>query len=224
MKLIDTPLAEQQRKASLRYYYRNRALISERNQRPDQVKRRSDYWKIYRKTYLRPSPSRESVMKRKATSRLWVLANPKKISAIQQRHSQKSATKLRRARNMRRWRERPENAKKVAHWNKQWRESHQAQAKALSRKRQALKQGAAVDTAGIAAFIFEVRQKRSVRCYYCQCRRSGKTIHFDHIIALAKGGRHAVDNLCVSCPKCNLKKGVKPISDLDFLTQGLLCL
>ena len=36
-----------------------------------------------------------------------------------------------------------------------------------------------------------------------------KQIHLDHIIPLAKGGIHSIDNVCWSCASCNFKKSSK---------------
>lgn len=33
--------------------------------------------------------------------------------------------------------------------------------------------------------------------------------HYDHVIALAAGGQHCVENLQVLCPRCNLRKGAR---------------
>lgn len=48
--------------------------------------------------------------------------------------------------------------------------------------------------------------------YLCRCRpECEETLlngyHFDHRIALARGGAHSVDNLRVMAPRCNLIKG-----------------
>lgn len=46
------------------------------------------------------------------------------------------------------------------------------------------------------------------RCYWCGEMILGKP-HIDHIIPLARGGGNGPENLCVSCPTCNLRKGAK---------------
>ncbi|WP_407695941.1 HNH endonuclease [Sphaerimonospora thailandensis] len=50
-----------------------------------------------------------------------------------------------------------------------------------------------------------------MNCRYCgrrvHTRRKGPgKLHFDHVIPWSKGGRHAVENLVVSCQRCNLRK------------------
>jgi 5-methylcytosine-specific restriction endonuclease McrA len=48
------------------------------------------------------------------------------------------------------------------------------------------------------------------RCAYCGIRAHE---HFDHIIPLARGGRHSIGNLLPSCAKCNLAKGSRLLAD-----------
>jgi 5-methylcytosine-specific restriction endonuclease McrA len=44
-----------------------------------------------------------------------------------------------------------------------------------------------------------------------RCRGCGGSVrwgyHVDHVEALARGGRHVLDNLQLLCPRCNLRKG-----------------
>lgn len=42
-------------------------------------------------------------------------------------------------------------------------------------------------------------------CVYC----GAKSEHMDHVIPLARGGDHNIDNLVPACAKCNLSKGSK---------------
>lgn len=45
-------------------------------------------------------------------------------------------------------------------------------------------------------------------CWWCD-NPVGEKYHVDHRIALAKGGTNWPNNLCISCPECNLKKSDK---------------
>jgi 5-methylcytosine-specific restriction endonuclease McrA len=78
-------------------------------------------------------------------------------------------------------------------------------------KRRALKVSAAINLCEIKTWVASVKKKHSFRCYYCKKRFPASVVHFDHIIALSRGGQHSVANLCTSCPPCNLGKGAKPI-------------
>lgn len=45
-------------------------------------------------------------------------------------------------------------------------------------------------------------------CYWCG-KKKLKKYHVDHYHPLSKGGAHAVSNLVIACPPCNLKKSAK---------------
>lgn len=51
--------------------------------------------------------------------------------------------------------------------------------------------------------------QKSPNCYWCGELLKNKKVHIDHYVPLSKGGRHIIENLVVSCPKCNLSKGAK---------------
>jgi 5-methylcytosine-specific restriction endonuclease McrA len=50
-------------------------------------------------------------------------------------------------------------------------------------------------------------------CYWCASDCENKN-HIDHIFALANGGRHVTENMAISCPSCNLRKGAS--DPVDF--------
>lgn len=89
-------------------------------------------------------------------------------------------------------------------------------------KRNAIKAGVTVNAEGIAQWMAAVRAKPSAACYYCHKRVSTKTVHFDHILALSKGGAHSIENLCVSCAHCNLTKGPKAIQEWMTIGQQIM--
>lgn len=49
-----------------------------------------------------------------------------------------------------------------------------------------------------------IKNRQRGECYYCGER---KPLVVDHVIPLAKGGRHAIGNLTGSCQTCNSSKG-----------------
>lgn len=55
----------------------------------------------------------------------------------------------------------------------------------------------------------EVRQRSAGLCGICKQPVSFENIHYDHILPLCHGGPHVTDNLQVSHPTCNLRKGRK---------------
>lgn len=202
-----------------------RALPSNSHRRtPIDRAKTAAQWKKWSATHKRTPKT----IQQKAAVRIrvtaWNKANPDKVRAYQKKHLSKPSVKARKAASMRAWRSIPSNSEKVAAWNKRWRENNPVRRQALHMKRRAMIATATVAPQSIEAFVARIRSKRKVRCYYCKCSISGKQVHIDHIVALNLGGQHSIDNLCSSCPSCNLKKGAKPLFDLRFISQTLLCL
>jgi 5-methylcytosine-specific restriction endonuclease McrA len=58
------------------------------------------------------------------------------------------------------------------------------------------------------------------RCEYCQAPQTviGQTFHHEHILPLSASGRTTAENLCYSCPHCNLAKGNR-VSGFDPKTK-----
>jgi hypothetical protein len=87
------------------------------------------------------------------------------------------------------------------------------QVKARARQYKAIKRGAALgDPKIISQWMSRVRKTPFARCHWCGTKVPGKNVHFDHIVALAIGGPHSIDNLCASCPECNMSKQDKVLS------------
>jgi 5-methylcytosine-specific restriction endonuclease McrA len=104
---------------------------------------------------------------------------------------------------------------------RQWARANPGKVRAASNRRRARLKNALTDDTATVFYTF-VRSKDRIRCYYCGEWFSGKEVHVDHVIALSKDGNHASENLCASCPKCNLKKGSKLPSEIQFIDQKLL--
>lgn len=81
-----------------------------------------------------------------------------------------------------------------------------------------------INPQSILIFVRGIKSRPTAICYYCKKTVSTKRIHFEHIIPLAKGGSHSVENLCVSCAPCNMHKHDKLIQDWFRLGQQLLSL
>jgi len=94
---------------------------------------------------------------------------------------------------------------------------------AAAHKRRALRE-AAINLRGIKTWVNRIRGSKAVKCYYCRKTFSGKSIHFDHIIPLSKGGPHSVDNLCVACQPCNSRKHARSVQSFVRVGQQLLSL
>lgn len=70
----------------------------------------------------------------------------------------------------------------------------------------------------INAWMREIRHSPFVRCHWCGTKVRCRKIHFDHVVALAKGGKHSISNLCASCSDCNMEKHSRCIS--DWIVRG----
>lgn len=95
----------------------------------------------------------------------------------------------------------------------EWRKKNRARVYSYTVKRRALKKAAAINLKGIVAFMVGVKSKPFATCYYCHARVPIAEVHFDHIVALTKGGAHSADNLCVACAPCNQSKSTKSLSE-----------
>jgi 5-methylcytosine-specific restriction endonuclease McrA len=113
------------------------------------------------------------------------------------------------------------NKKRYAEWRSQYSAKNRDKANISNRIRYGRLSKVKTDPNAYKFYEF-VRSKKSIPCYYCGKRISGKEAHIDHVIALAKDGNHASENLCASCPKCNWRKNAKLPSELHFLDQPLL--
>jgi hypothetical protein len=115
-------------------------------------------------------------------------------------------------------------SKNLAHLkesNAQWRAANPERLRHHSSLRRAREQAAAVgDKKLIADFFAVVTTAARLGCYWCGKNVPKSRRHVDHIVALARGGKHAVENLCCSCAKCNLKKRAK--TPEEFTGQMLL--
>ncbi len=69
-------------------------------------------------------------------------------------------------------------------------------------------------------FVAKLLALQRGRCAVCRISIS-KKYHVDHITALAKGGKHAPENIQLLCPTCNLRKSAK--DPIDFMqSRGFL--
>jgi len=115
-----------------------------------------------------------------------------------------------------------ENPELILKRNREWASRNKDKIRSRDMRRRALLKGAEINLAKMQEWMASVKRKRSVRCYYCNSKISTAKIHFDHIVALAKGGPHSVENLCVSCGHCNLSKQDKPVRAWVRIGQQVL--
>ena len=65
-----------------------------------------------------------------------------------------------------------------------------------------------------------VRERAAERCEYCRLHQNNSELvhHIEHVVARQHGGSDNVDNLALSCHRCNLHKGPN-LSGVDPLTS-----
>ena len=63
--------------------------------------------------------------------------------------------------------------------------------------------------------------ENSKKCYWCGSLLNSKAIHIDHYVPLSKNGTHNIENIVISCSKCNLDKGAKDPYNFAITKQKL---
>lgn len=63
----------------------------------------------------------------------------------------------------------------------------------------------------------QVIERDGLHCVYCDDDLSDSEIHLDHVIAESQGGPTTVNNLQVTCRKCNTAKGV--LTEEEFVRR-----
>lgn len=104
------------------------------------------------------------------------------------------------------------------------RKENHAKYTAYLHTRRAREYGSAVNPAQIDAWWTTLKAQAVVACYYCRNPFPGVEMHMDHVIALKRGGAHAISNVCASCPPCNRSKSARLPSEWDKLPQIFLSL
>jgi 5-methylcytosine-specific restriction endonuclease McrA len=94
-------------------------------------------------------------------------------------------------------------AERKRQYMRRWRKENPQTQAAQGRVKKARRRGA--PGKHTAADIQAIGDRQRWRCAWCStpCRDD---YHVDHIVPLARGGTNWPDNLCISCPPCNLRK------------------
>jgi 5-methylcytosine-specific restriction endonuclease McrA len=99
------------------------------------------------------------------------------------------------------------NKTKIRLKGQRWRSKNKSYVRIKNRERRALKQKVAIGNVQVLK-DWETRWRSyfTVKCYWCMEKFHPSKCHVDHIIALAAGGMHSIDNVCISCSGCNIRK------------------
>lgn len=97
-----------------------------------------------------------------------------------------------------------------------WHAAHPEHVKAHAHKRRARKAAAPGGHYTVsharALFISQLG-----RCKYCNIVLAG--YHIEHMMPLARGGSNGPENICLSCPRCNLRKGSRTAEEFTQWVQ-----
>lgn len=64
--------------------------------------------------------------------------------------------------------------------------------------------------------LIEMYISQNKQCAYCGCILNKTNLGVEHILPLSRGGKHVLDNICLSCKDCNNLKGTR--TGGEFLT------
>lgn len=107
-------------------------------------------------------------------------------------------------------------------YQKKWVGNNRQRMRAHSRSRYALKKSSLSDLRLIVEWMTAMQSREFARCHWCGTKISGKEVHFDHVVALSRGGSHSIGNLCCTCQPCNQSKGARLISNWICNGQSFL--
>ena len=155
-----------------------------------------------------------------AICKRWAQTNPEKCAAAQKRYRH-AHPGLVAAYNKQYRRENPEKCTasqrqwRMANpdYNKRWSEENLEKRAATQQRRRACRVDATIENFD----IMEVWRRDGNVCSYCG---STEDLTIDHIVPIAGGGAHSLDNLCIACRSCNCSKGTKDLDEwLQWKTQ-----
>jgi 5-methylcytosine-specific restriction endonuclease McrA len=100
--------------------------------------------------------------------------------------------------------DRQKNPERYSGYWKQWSAANAEAVAEMGRMRRARQKGNP-DSIGVPVAEWrKILNRYQGCCAYCGVKPD--IIHMDHVVPLAKGGRHAAANVLPACPKCNLTK------------------
>lgn len=220
MPLTEQELCENKRRQDAAYYARNRDRIIQRSgqyqkDHAAQVNAKNLKW-----LKAHPAQSRKS-------AKIYSLRHPERVKARSLRYYHAKAkfdvaSKTRKKVTRKEWGLRHPTYGRDYYAKYKLTPNGRAKILAAAMKRRALKKAATVNLRAITSWMRRIRSKASAVCYYCEATIPTSQIHMDHIVALANGGAHSVENLCVSCNHCNASKGAKPVRAWIRMGQQLL--
>lgn len=149
----------------------------------------------------------------KQRARLWTKNNPEKALENSRRQYHKDIEKSRknRAARVRKWYQ--ANPEKGRANSASWKKSNRAKATGYESLRRARKFGAGI----YLVKPIEVKKIVASSCLGCGTH---DRVSIDHIIPLARGGRHSIGNLQPLCVPCNSSKNDRTMTEWKLALKG----
>ena len=67
----------------------------------------------------------------------------------------------------------------------------------------------------------EIIARDHSRCHNCQTLLEERDVHLDHLVPLCLGGTDTARNVAVSCKRCNLQRGGRPLRESSIYFDSL---
>lgn len=102
-----------------------------------------------------------------------------------------------------------ENAEEYREYSRKWRSENRDKRLIQHQRRRARLAGAESCEVTDSDWNDIINRQRG-RCFYCDARGD---LVMDHVVPLAKGGRHAIGNLVAACVRCNSQKSAMFVAE-----------
>jgi 5-methylcytosine-specific restriction endonuclease McrA len=163
-------------------------------------------------------------------TRRWLKSHPE-YAAVRRASQREHASSDLRFRNKRRLRcaqWRVENPEKYAAGRRRYVSHNADQIRAKDRARRSTIKGRKAHTERCAerkrrkragggrmpsGYIARLFEKQQGQCAACKCELRVNGQHVDHVVPIARGGKHCESNVQLLCPLCNLRKNSKPFAE-----------
>ena len=175
-----------------KHYADNYEKVKEQNAKS--YARNKDKRREYGKEYRRKNVETISAKKKEYAER-----NKEKVLANKREYYIKNKTRL----NTYRAKYHREHRVEKREYDREYRSQHLEQIRRYSHEKRArLKNAPGTYTQKDIQILFK---QQKGKCWWCG-KKLGDDYHIDHRIALNDGGSNYPENLCLSCPPCNLSK------------------
>lgn len=187
-----------------------------KRRRPECLECGREVWRKWREA--NPEKNRERLRRFRAANpekvreydrktRKWREANPNKVAEYGRKYRAANREKTNDAARKSKRKFRTENLEKAREYNRNWSRKYRAANPAKIAEYRHARRSKTPYSPELEALMAELRKRP---CTYCG---STDKITIDHVVPLARGGKHEVDNLAPACGSCNSSKNDKLLED-----------